>query len=371
MRKFLLVASLFLSFCCSAQNFYLLIGTYTQKGSKGIYVYRFNTSTGKAEWVSNTDSASSPSFVVIAPDKKHVYAVNEAGSRNSGSVSAYAFDKATGKLSFINKQLTGGGGPCHLAISKDNKWVTVANYGGGSLSAFAVNKDGSLNPYSQLIQNEGGSSNKQRQEKPHVHETVFSPGQDYLFAPDLGTDKVGVYKFNSASAKPLSPAATPFVKVADGNGPRHITFHPNGKFAYVIEELSGSVGAYRYSNGKLTLLQHLDTHPAGFKGVIGSAEVDLSPDGKFLYASNRGDENNLAIFSVNPATGKLQLKGYQSTLGKAPRHFTMDPGGNYLLAANQDSDNIVIFKRNKQTGMLTETGDQIKVSMPVCVQLLK
>lgn len=371
MRRLLLVASLFLSFCCSAQNFYLLIGTYTQKGSKGIYVYRFNTTTGKAEWVSNTDSASNPSFLAIAPDKKHIYAVSETGGKKQPMVSAYAFDKNTGKLSFINQQPAGGDGPCHVAITKNNKWVTVANYGGGSLAILSVNKDGSLNPASQVIQHEGSSVNKQRQDKPHVHETVFSPAQDYLFTPDLGTDKVVIYKFNSASEKPLTPAATPFVKVGAGNGPRHITFHPNGKFAYVIEEMGGSVGAYRYNNGKLTLIQHIYTHPAGFKGVIGSAEVEVSPDGKFLYASNRGDENNLAIFAVNPATGKLQLKGYQSTMGKAPRHFIIDPSGNYLLAANQDTDNIVIFKRNKQTGMLTETGDQIKVSMPVCVQLLK
>jgi 6-phosphogluconolactonase len=238
MRKFLLAASLFLSFCCSAQNLYLLVGTYTQKGSKGIYVYRFNTTTGTAEWVSNTDSALSPSFVVIAPDKKHVYAVNETGGKNPGLVSSYAFNKSTGKLSFINKQPTGGDAPCHLAISRDNKWVTVANYSGGSLSAFAVNKDGSLNPYSQLIQHEGSSANKGRQEKAHVHETVFSPAEDYLFTPDLGTDKIVTYKFNSASQKPLSPASTPFVTVKAGNGPRHISFHPTGKFAYVIEELS-------------------------------------------------------------------------------------------------------------------------------------
>jgi 6-phosphogluconolactonase len=370
MLKLLLPAFLLLSCCALAQNYYLLIGTYTQKGSKGIYVYRFNAATGQAEWVSNTDSARSPSFLAVSPDKNYVYTVNETGG-NPGMVSAYAFDRSTGKLSFINQQPTGGQGPCHLAISKDNKWVTVANYSGGSLSAFAVNKDGSLSPMAQLIQHEGSSIDKKRQEKPHVHETVFSPNQDFLLAPDLGLDKVAVYTFHSADSKPLTPAPTPFATVTPGNGPRHITFHPNGKFAYVIEELSGSVGAYSYNNGKLTLLQHLDTHPQGFKGVIGSAEVEVSPDGKFLYASNRGDENNLAIFSIDPPTGKLQLKGYQSTLGKAPRHFTIDPSGDYLLAANQDTDNIVIFKRNKQTGMLQETGNQIKVSMPVCLQLIK
>lgn len=371
MRKLLFGASLFLSFCGSAQDFYLLVGTYTQKGSKGIYVYRFNTTTGKAEWVSNTDSAANPSFLVIAPDNKHLYAVNETGGKNPGMVSSYAFDKSTGKLSFINKQPAGGDAPCHLAISRDNKWVTVANYTGGNLSAFAVNKDGSLNPYGQLIQHEGSSVNKGRQDKPHVHETVFAPAGDYVFAPDLGTDKVNIYKFDATAEKPLSPAPTPFVTVSPGNGPRHITFHPNGKFAYVIEELSGTVEVFDYSKGKLTLKQTIATHPEDFKGRPGSAEVELSPDGKFLYASNRGEENNIAIYSVTAGTGKLQMQGYQSTLGKAPRHFIMDPAGNYLLVANQDTDNIVIFKRNKQTGMLQETGNQVKVSMPVCLQLLK
>jgi len=257
-----------------------------------------------------------------------------------------------------------------FAVDKNNKWVTVANYSGGSVAALSINKDGSLNPHSQLLQHNGSSVDKKRQGKAHVHETVFSPKQDYLFTPDLGMDQVTIYAFNPAASKPLKPAATPFISVTGGKGPRHMAFHPNGKFAYLIEEMGGSVGAYKYANGNFSLIQHTDTHPLDFKGEPGSAEVDLSPDGKFLYASNRGEENNLAIFSVDEATGKLQLKGYQSTMGKGPRHFTIDPSGNFLLAANQDTDNVVIFKRNKQTGMLTETG-QIKISMPVCVQLVK
>lgn len=371
MRKLFLAACLLPSLFASAQNVYMFVGTYTQKGSKGIYVYRFNTASGKAELVSNTDSASNPSFLVLSPDKKFVYAVNETGGKKPGMVSAYGFDKSTGRLSFINQQPAGGDAPCHLAVSKDGKWVTVANYTGGNLSALGVNDDGSLKPFSQVIQHEGGSVNKQRQEKPHVHATVFSPKEDYLFTPDLGTDRINIYKFDASDNKPLSPAQPAYVSASPGNGPRHITFHPNGKFAYVIEELSGTVTGYRYNHGKLALIQNVATHPAGFKGVIGSAEVQVSPDGKFLYASNRGDENNLAIFSINPANGKLQLKGYQPTLGKTPRHFIIDPSGNYLFAANQNTDNIVIFKRNRQTGLLQPTADQIKVSMPVCVQLVK
>ncbi len=371
MRITILSLLLFVSFCATAQNYYLFIGTYTTKDSKGIYVYRFNAATGAAVLVSNTDSAANPSYLAIAPNHKYVYAVNETHGDNGGKVSAYAFDKTNGKLSFINQQPTGGDDPCYVTVTKNNKWVTVANYSGGSAAAFAANTDGSLQPYSELMQDSGHGANAQRQEKAHVHSTVFSPSQDYLFTPDLGLDKVMIYKFNPASKKPLTAANPPYVAVSAGNGPRHFTFHPNQKFAYVMQELSGTVGAFRYNNGKLTLLEDVPAHPAGYKGDIGSADIHISPDGKFLYASNRGDENTITIFSINPATGKLKLKGYQSAMGKAPRNFIIDPTGNYLLVANQNTNNIVIFKRNKETGLLQQTGKQIEVSMPVCLQMLK
>ncbi len=371
MRISILSLLLFISFCATAQKIYLFIGTYTNKGSKGIYVYRFNAATGTVQWVSNTDSAANPSYLAIAPNGKYVYAVNEMHGDDGGKLSAYSFDRTTGKLSFINQQSTGGDDPCYVSVSKNNNWVVVANYSGGSTSAFSANKDGSLNPYSQLLQDSGSSANTERQEKPHVHSAVFSPAQDYLYTPDLGIDKVMAYKFNSDSQKPLIPAAPPYVAVAPGNGPRHFTFHPNQKFAYVIQELSGTVGVLKCIGDKLTLLQDIATHPRGYKGDIGSADIHLSPDGKFLYASNRGDENTITIFSVNPATGRLKVKGFQSVMGKTPRNFIIDTTGNYLLAANQDTDNIVIFKRNKQTGLLHATGKQIEVSMPVCLQMLK
>lgn len=371
MRVTILSLLLFISVCATAQNFYLFIGTYTTKGSKGIYVYRFNAATGAAELVSNTDSAANPSYLAIAPNHKYVYAVNETHGQTGGNVSAYTFDRNTGKLTFINQQSTGGDDPCYVTVTKNNKWVTVANYSGGSAAAFAANTDGSLQPYSELMQDSGHGANAQRQEKAHVHSTVFSPNQDYLFTPDLGLDKVMIYKFNPASQKPLTAANPPYASVSAGNGPRHFTFHPNQKFAYLMQELSGTVGVFRYNNGKLTLIEYVPTHPAGYKGDIGSADIHISPDGKFLYASNRGDENTITIFSINPQTGKLKLKGYQSVMGKTPRNFIIDPTGNYLLVANQNTDNIVIFKRNKETGMLEATGKQIEVSMPVCLQMLK
>lgn len=364
----------FLSFTflkSEAQKFHLLIGTYTGTGSKGIYVYNFDAATGKAKWISNTDSAANPSYVTASADEKYVYAVNETGRETPGSVSAYTFNKNTGKLKFINNQVTGGDDPCYVSVTKNNKWMVVANYTGGSAAVFSINKNGSLKPYAQLMQDEGGSVNKERQEKAHVHSAVFSPDEKYLFTPDLGGDKVMIYKFNGSSNKPLSKARPPYVSTEPGSGPRHFTFHPNGKLAYLIEELSGTVVGYKYASGKLHAFQTIATHPANYKGVIGSAEIYISPDGKFLYASNRGDENTITIFSIDQNTGRLKLKGYHSTQGQTPRNFTIDPTGNYLLVANQNTDNIVILKRDKQTGLLKSTGIQIKIPKPVCLQIIK
>jgi 6-phosphogluconolactonase len=366
LASFLLIISTF----AEAQSFYLFIGTYTDKGSKGIYVYRFNSKTGKAEWVSNTEGVVNPSYLDIAPDKKHIYAVTETARNNSGSVSSFSFDRANGRLTFQSKQPSGGDNPCYVQVSKDNKWLMVANYSGGSLSAFKINKDGSLNPFVQSIQHEGKGLNPQRQEKAHVHSTVFSPDQKYVFAPDLGIDKVMIYKFQPTSEKPLEPSAQPFVTAIPGSGPRHFTFHPSLPYAYLIEELSGTVVGYTYKKGALALIQRIPTHPANYTGVIGSADIHISPDGKFLYASNRGDENTITIFSIEARTGRLILKDFVPVRGKTPRNFTIDPTGNYLLVANQSTNNIVIFKRNRQTGLLTPTGEEINVPNPVCLKMM-
>ncbi|MEO8764602.1 MAG: lactonase family protein [Ginsengibacter sp.] len=370
MKLRMLIAFLLSSFFSFSQNFYLVAGTYTGSGSKGIYIYHFSAQTGKATWISNTDSATSPSFLVASKNGNFIYAVNETGGTNPGRVSAYSFNRSNGSIKFLNSQLTGGDDPCHLALSKNGKWLAVANYTGGNLSIFPLETDGSLKPYTQLMQDSGTSINKERQEKAHVHGTAFSTDGAYLFTPDLGLDKVMIYKFNALSPQPLSHASPSYAKVTPGNGPRHITFHPGGKFAYVINELSGSVTVFNYNNGKLKQIQDIITHPKEYKGQPGSAEIFTSPDGKFLYASNRGDESNITVFSINSNTGKLALKGYQSTLGKEPRSFVIDPTGNYLLAGNQESDNISIFKINKQTGLLQETQEKVKIPKPVSLQMI-
>lgn len=371
MRSLLAFCFCFLSLALGAQEYYLFVGTYTTGKSKGIYVYKFNAANGEVQWVSNTDSSVNPSYLALAPNGNYLYAVNETGREQAGKVSAYAFDKKNGTLSFINQQLSGGDDPCYITVHPSGKWAVVGNYSGGNLSAFSINADGSLQPFAQLIQHKGSGPNTARQTSAHVHSTFFTPDYRYVFVPDLGMDKVMVYQFNPAAQKPLKPAPVPFSASAPGNGPRHLAFHPSQKIVYRIEELSGTVTVSQYSQGVMKNIQTIATHPSGFKGQPGSADIHISPDGKFLYASNRGDENNIAIFSVNPQTGMLTAAGYQSCGGATPRNFIIDPTGNYLLVANQKTNNIVVFKRDKVTGQLQPTLQQIEVPNPVCLQLLQ
>ena len=344
-------------------NYYLLIGTYTRGNSEGLYVYKLNTETGEASYVSKA-TAANPSYLDLSPDEKFVYAVNEDAS-DKGSVSVFSFDKKTGELKYIDKQTSGGDHPCYVAVDKTGKWVAVANYTGGSFSTLPIMANGTLG-VPTTIQHTGSSVDKERQDKPHVHSTVFSPDDKYIFVSDLGIDKVMIYSFNQGSGKP-EPAAIPFAKATAGYGPRHFTFHPNGKLAYLVEEMGGAVAAYKYKAGKLSLFQHISTYPADYKEKKWSADIHISPDGKFLYATNRTPANNIAIFSI-AKNGKLTPVGYESTKGDVPRNFTIDPTGNFLLVANQESDNIVIFKRDKQTGRLTDTGKRIQVGKPVCLK---
>lgn len=372
MRLIIFCFLFFISLAAGAQKYFLFIGTYTGSGSKGIYVYQFDAATGKASWISNTDSTVvNPSYLAIAPGDSLLYACTETRTVNAGGISAFRFNRENGTLTFINKQSSGGDNPAYVAVHQSGKWVTAGNYSGGSLAAFPVSSDGGLQPYSQLIQHTGKSINNTRQEMAHVHATVFSPKGDYLFTPDLGMDRVMIYRFNSSLSKPLQPAIQQYVATIPGSGPRHLDFHPNGKWTYLMEEMGGTVVAYNYANGKLAQLQQIASHPDTVSGEFGSADIHVSPDGKFLYASNRGKENNIAIFKIDKRTGKLSPVGYQSTIGIKPRNFYIDPTGNYLLAANQQTGNIVIFKRDKQTGLLTDTGEQIMIPEPVCLKMIK
>lgn len=359
------------SFCQKADNGpYLLLGTYTTGKSEGIYVYKFNSLTGDFNYVSIAKNVKNPSYLAVSPNEKYVYAVNETNGKTGfgGSVTSFSFNKQTGVLSELNKQASGGNDPCYITTDKAGKWVFVANYSSGTVSVLPVKKDGSLDSAVTVIQHEGGGVNSDRQEKPHAHSTVLSKDNSYLFAQDLGIDKIMIYSFNNKTGQ-LTPAPTPYVETEPGTGPRHFEFHPNNKYAYLIEELSGSISVYNYQGkGQLELIQNISALPPDYTGPVGSADIHVSPDGKFLYASNRGESNTIGIFKINQQTGMLALAGHQSTLGKTPRNFNFDPSGNFLLVANQNSDNVVIFKRDKQTGLLTDTGKKIEVGNPVCIK---
>jgi 6-phosphogluconolactonase len=348
-----------------AQDANLLVGTYTQKGSKGIYVCHFDTATGKAIELSHTNNISNPSFLSISKDHQTVYAVNED---IEGGVSSFSFKNNNLKL--LQQIPTKGAHPCYITISPDQKNVFVANYTGGNIVQFYRFADGRLSTVRQLIQHVGSGLNKERQEKAHVHGAFFNPEGNYLFTPDLGMDQITAYPYK-ASANPVLQADKAIVlSSTPGAGPRHISFSKNGKLLYAIEELTGTVTVFQFEKSKVTKLQTLATHPDDFKGQPGSADIHLSPDGKNLYVSNRGSENNITKLEVLE-NGLLNTKNihYFSTKGSKPRNFTISNDGKWLLVANQDTDNIVVFKIDPATGDLKDTGNQIKVSMPVCLVL--
>jgi 6-phosphogluconolactonase len=364
MRPLITLLFLFFSVIVIAQNeHYLLAGTYNSAKSEGIYVYKFNSQTGEAKKVSEIKS-SNPSFLTVSPNQNYVYAVNED---KPGNITAYSFNKTNGTLSQLNIQPSKGDHPCYITISKDGRFVITGNYSSGTVAVNPVKKDNSLDTAIQIIKHSGSSVNTNRQQSAHVHAAVFSASNKFLFVPDLGMDKLVIYNFNASTGK-LTPAEQPFIKVAPGSGPRHFEFHPNNKFAYLMKELNGEVEVFRHKNGKLKSIQTISSHPLDYKGAIGSADIHVSPDGKFLYCSNRGESNTIAIFKINKVTGKLTALGHQPTLGFTPRNFNFDPGGNFLLVANQDSGLIVIFKRNKETGLLENTDNSIDVGKPVCIK---
>ncbi len=347
---------------------YLLVGTYTSGSSKGIYIYRFDTESGTAAYVSEIET-SNPSYLAISPDEHFVYSVNENPEKEA-MANAFAFDKQTGTLKFMNKYPTGSAGPCYINTDRNGRFVATANYSGGTVSVFPLATDGSLMPVSQILEFEGAGLDPERQEKPHLHSVVFSPDQKYLFAADLGTDKLYKFTVNDESPFYLSPGNPKAFEVEPGSGPRHLEFHPNGKYAYLLNELSGKVTVFNYSNGNLDAIQYVASDTTPGTGGKGSADIHVSPDGKYLYASNRLKADGIAIFSIDEKEGTLTSVGYQST-GIHPRNFVITPNGKFLLAANRDSNNIQIFEINRKTGLLTDSGKQIEgIDSPVCLKFI-
>jgi 6-phosphogluconolactonase len=367
MKRFLTFIAL--SLVClygQAQQYYMFIGTYTTGTGKGIYLYRFDAATGKTTALGETD-VENPSYLTLSPDGRFVYAVNENPS-GIGGVTSLSFDSLTGVLHVLNRQSSGGEFPCYVSEDASGKWVMVANYGGGNLSAYRVASDGTLGASAQLIQHQGKGANAKRQEKPHVHSTVFAPDQHYLLSADLGLDKVFVYDFHADEDDPLSPASAPYIPVRPGSGPRHMDFSPDHRFMYLITELSGEVNVFGYAKGRFTPIERVPTVTKDTSADKGSADIHLSPDGKFLYASDRGNTNDIVVFEVHPGSGKLKRIGAVSCGGVTPRNFSIDPSGHFLVVANQNSNNVVFFRRDIQTGLLTPTGDQLQLGNPVCIK---
>ena len=335
----------------------MLVGTYTSGTSQGIYSFRLNQETGQTIVLSET-VIENPSYLTPSTDGCYVYAVSEFGD-NRASVTAFAFDKVKGTFQRINTQPTQGKDPCYIIAN--NHMVIAANYSGGSVSAFPIDKQGGLKPLSMLKQFSGKGTDSIRQEKPHLHCVQFTPDGKYLFANDLGTDRI--YRFTLSKKQPATLAfnesAVQIVKA--GSGPRHLTFSPNGKQAYLINELSGTVIAFDYANGQLTEIQ---TIAADTMNAKGSADIHISPDGKFLYASNRLKADGIAIFNINPKNGRLSKVGYQLT-GIHPRNFIITPNGQFLLVACRDSNVIHDFKRDLKSGILIDIKQDIKVNKPV------
>jgi len=345
-----------------AQEFYMIVGTYTQTDSKGIYVYKFDSNTGKSILVSTQGGIKNPSFVTV--HNGNVYAVSETHGEDPGSVSAYSFNEENGRLTFLNNLPTGGDDPCYAEVDATGNCVAVANYSGGSVSLFKTGPRGELLEDKQVIQHHGNSVNKERQDAPHVHESVFSPDNKFLLTPDLGTDKVMIYNFDPNKHQPLSKAGE--IVCEPGSGPRHIAFHPKKNFAYLIHELNAMVSVYHYKGSEFKEVQNEKTWPHGFSGKKDGAEVAVSADGKFLYTSQRGDQNTIAIFSIDQETGKIKMIDDVSVNGKGPRFFMIDPAGNFLLVANQQTNNIVVFKRDVSTGLLTKY-NEISIPIPVSI----
>lgn len=349
-----------------AQKVELVIGSAGNTGTDGIYIYEFNVLSGEASFKRRLE-VNRPSYMALSKDKKFIYAITEGGN-----ISAYAYKGPDEAPGLINKQTSGAKGPIHISVDKNSRYVFASNYDGGSLTVLPVRNDGSLGPVTQSLVQEGQSIDSLRQTKPYVHSAVLSPDSKFLFSSDLGTDKLNIYRVSKGKVdKPLSLSDQQFIQMQPGSGPRFFTFHPSMKVAYVIQELQGMFTAFRYNGRNLLPIQSISMLDENFRGKSGAADLHVSPDGKYLYGSNRGDANEIVFFSIDPKSGVLTYAGRYASSLKRPRYFAIDPTGNFLLLTNQGSDNITILKRDKATGVLSATGQTIQIAKPVCLVFLE
>lgn len=359
------------AFPAKGGEMFVYVGTYTRGDSDGIFVFRYDRRTGQLERVSAVGGVRNPSFLAISPNRKYLYAVNEIADfqgQKAGAVSAYRIDPKSGALTFINQKSSVGDGPCHLVVSNDGRHVLVANYGGGSVAVLPTDSQGALRDASSFVQHVG-SSVLPRQKGPHGHCIHLDPANRFVYSCDLGLDKVLVYAFDAEGGK-LSASSE--AKLKPGAGPRHFAFHPTAPLAFAINEIGNTITTFQRDaeTGKLTELSTVGTLPADFDQTSHTADIHVSPDGRFVYGSNRGHDS-IALFSLDPKAGKLAPAGHVSTGGKTPRNFGLDPQGNYLLAANQGSDSVVVFRIDQRSGALEPTGHVQSVPRPVCVKFVE
>ena len=348
-------------------QYYVFVGTYTRGASEGIYVYRLDLATGVLGYTDKATGVENPSFLDIHPTHRYLYAVNE---NNEGEIRAFALDPQKGALDFLNKQSTHGAAPCHLSVDASGQCALVANYGSGNVCAYPVREDGQLGEATSNIQHQGSSVDQNRQQGPHAHSITLDPANRFAFAADLGTDQVLVYQVDPAGAA-LAANDPPYAQVAAGQGPRHFGFHPNGRYAYLINEMGNTFTALTYDadRGALDEIHTLSTLPDDFSDTSHCADVHVHPSGKFVYGSNRGHDS-IAIAAIDQDTGGLSIVGYQPTGGENPRNFALDPTGTFLFAANQDTDDIFTFRIDQQTGALEPTGQKTEVPTPVCLKMI-
>ena len=351
----------------------VFVGTYTHTSSRGIYTCRLDNDSGALQILSVATEAANPSFLALHPNKRFIYAaseVEEFDGKPQGVVYAYSIDAASGSLTFINSQGTGGTGPCHVKVDATGRFVLAANYSGGSVCMLPIEDDGSLASASDFIQHEGSSVNPRRQDRAHAHSINPDAQNRFAYAPDLGQDRIVIYRLDTEEGR-LVPNNHAYVEVNPGFGPRHLDFHPNGAWAYLINELSSAITAFGYDRdtGALSEFQVITTLPTGFSGLNTTADIHVHPSGQFVYGSNRGHDS-IAMFEVDADSGRLTPIGHRSTGGRVPRNFGIDPSGKFLLAANQDSDNVVSFRIDGESGQLISTGLDVDIPMPVCVRFL-
>jgi len=348
----------------SAQQELVFVGS----GTKNIDAFRLDLAAGVLTPLGQAAAIEHPSFICVSPNHRFLYSVTEGGRAASSSVTAFAIDAVAGKLTFLNRQPVGGSGPCYVEVDVSGKNALVANYNSGSFAAFPLSTNGELQPMSAFIQDEGSSIDPARQEGPHGHCLAAGPGGRLAYGCDLGLDKVMIFKFDPGHGTLVSNQPA-FAQVRPGAGPRHIAFAPDGRWAFVINEMASTLTAFRLdaARGALREIQTVSTLPEGFSGQNTGAEVAVHPSGKYVYASNRGDDS-IAVFGWNARSGRLAFIERISTGGKTPRQFEIDPTGRYLLAANQNSNNVVVFRIDAATGRLQPTGSQVTSDNPMCVR---